>query len=223
MKATVRLLRNHPSLMLWGFGNELNPKAASPPSDIYEGILRILAADDPGRLFIASSMAPQNADFALFDPTYALAPQDGPYGLLFPAQWYNERNPGLAGYSDCPISFQPETGSASTPVYRSLRRFLSASALAAFPAYLSREVHPAWQYHKYLPYTSTTAAGRSYDHIYAYGEPNSTAEYAQQAQLVQFEQNRALFEGYRLHQWSYYTAVLMWKSQSPWCVLLPPS
>ena len=38
-------------------------------------------------------------------------------------------------------------------------------------------------------------------------------------QLVQYEQYRALFEGYLAHQWSYYAAVLLWKSQSPWPAL----
>lgn len=39
------------------------------------------------------------------------------------------------------------------------------------------------------------------------------SEYAIRAQMVQYEQYRALFEGFRLHQWIYYSAVLMWKSQ----------
>ena len=32
----------------------------------------------------------------------------------------------------------------------------------------------------------------------------------------QFTQNKALFEGMSQHMWHYYTAVIMWKSQSPW-------
>ena len=165
-------------------------------------------------------MAPQSADFDLFDADYALAPQDGPYGILLPSQWYSERNPGLsgAGYATCPISFQPETGSVSTPVLRSLQRFLSPSSLRRFPSNgnaSDQNVDDMWTYHKYIPYTSSTSSG-NYDHIYAYGEPVSAGEYALRAQLVQYQQYRALFEGFRLHQWSFYTAVLMWKSQSPW-------
>lgn len=75
-----------------------------------------------------------------------------PYGILLPAQWYEERNPGLSagGYSTCPISFQPETGSVSTPVLRSLQRFLPRDSLQKFPSKLSEVVDEQWDYHKYM-------------------------------------------------------------------------
>ena len=65
----------------------------------------------------------------------------------------------------------------------------------------------------FSPYTSILATKEPYDHIYSYGAPLNVSEYAIRAQMVQFEQYRALFEGFRLHQWTYYSAVLMWKSQ----------
>lgn len=152
--------------------------------------------------------------------------QDGPYGILFPSQWYMERNPGLPGFENTPISFQPEVGSVSTPVLRSMRRFLPPESLvpAALPNKLSSKVDPMWDYHKYIPYSTG-----SYDHIYAYS-PTATSsamgiesldaeEYCWRAQMVQYEQYRALFEGYILRQWKHYAAVLLWKSQSPWPAL----
>jgi len=218
-QATVLLLRGHPSLVLWAAGNELHPAGLNPPPDILAGLQSLVARLHPQSVLMASSMAPQSPDLTLFDPLYALAPQDGPYGILLAWQWSSERNPGLAGYEQCPISFQPETGSVSTPVIRSLRRFLSPAALESFPGPQSVEVHPLWEFHKYLPYSSAVPGGGLLDHIYAYGAPASAEEYALRAQLVQHEQYLSLLEGFRLQQWRYYSAVLLWKAQSPWPTL----
>eukprot|EP00959_Pyramimonas_sp_CCMP1952_P257921 5390179-Pyramimonas_sp.AAC.1 len=72
-----------------------------------------------------------------FDPEGALAPLDGPYGLLDPRQFY-ERNPGLyfkngTRAGTLPVSFQPEIGSVGTPVTESLRQFMSEARLRNFP------------------------------------------------------------------------------------------
>ena len=118
-------------------------------------------------------------------------------------------------------------GSVSTPVVRSLHRFLSSKSLEAFPVEFSitegADVDEEWQFHKYLSYTSNVTAENGptklYDHIYAYGTPHDVEEYSWRAQLVQFSQYRSLFEGYSLYQWRYYSAVVFWKSQSPWPTL----
>jgi len=84
----------------------------------------------------------------------------------------------------------------------------------------------SWQYLKYLPFATGT-----YDHIYAYSANyqngdnpsnlgNLTAkEFAMRAQIVQLQQYQALYEGFSLFQWRNYSAVLLWKSQSPWPAL----
>lgn len=43
-----------------------------------------------------------------------------------------------------------------------------------------------------------------------------SSEYTVRAQLVQFTQFRTLFESFRFKMFEWYTAVLFWKSQSPW-------
>jgi len=222
-KSVILMNRNHPSLIMYVGGNELSPDNLNPPPTIANGLLNLIHAYDAGRYYIPSSMSPQKPDPKLFNASYALAPQDGPYGILLPSNWY-ERNPGLENYSHTPISFQPEVGSVSTPTYASLRQFLSAESLAAFPVNSSSTIYPSWDYHKYISYTTeytdpVTNTKRVYNQIDAYGVPDNIEEYALRAQLVQYEQYRTLFEGYQVHQWIYYAAVLMWKSQSPWPVL----
>jgi mannosylglycoprotein endo-beta-mannosidase len=242
-KHSILQLRTHPSLLLWCAGNELDPEGENPNPDIAPYLAGLVQLLDSARYYVPSSMSPQSPDPAMFNPEYALAPQDGPYGILYPNTMYNTRNPGLLGYEDVPISYQPEVGSVSTPVFRSLQRFLPPSSLAseAMPNYLSSRVDDMWNYHKYIPYTTENA----YDHIYAYdpsikpsvaemggtlltsketgsggeGVVLTVQEYCDRAQLVQFQQYRALFEGYLLYQWKYYAAMIMWKSQSPWPAL----
>jgi mannosylglycoprotein endo-beta-mannosidase len=161
-------------------------------------------------------MSPQSTNPADFNPKYALSPQDGPYGILYPFVWYQERNPGLAGYNETPMAFNPEVGSVSCPTASSMRRFLSEESLNSFPQQFSSSLNGSWGYHKYISFTTTDDVEGDHDFIYSYGPPLDIDEYSIRAQLVQYEQYRALFEGYRLHQWKYYNAVIMWKSQSPW-------
>ena len=221
IKDTILRLRIHACILLYCGGNEIGPPDSSPPKMIANGIRDTLATYDPHRFYISSSMyaSPTTGEYNI---TYALSPMDGPYGLLLPSQWYAERNPGLGGYNTTPISYQPEVGSVSTPTLKSLRRFLSAKSLADFsvppPLADETDVHYSWRYHKYLPYTSKS---HNYDHIYAYY--NTTAitmhDYIWASQLVQYQQYKSLIEGYIIQQYIYYTAVYIWKSQSPWPTL----
>ena len=64
--------------------------------------------------------------------------------------------------------------------------------------------------------TRTTTGTPPYNHIWAYGVPKNVADFCATAQIVQFAQTRALFEGFRAFMWSRYSAVLVWKLQSPW-------
>jgi hypothetical protein len=100
-------------------------------------------------------MSPQSQVPEDFNPKYALAPQDGPYGILFPSIWYQNRNPGLSGYNETPISFQPEVGSVSSPTIDSLRMFLDNKSLDSFPSQFSSILNNSWNYHKYISFTTT--------------------------------------------------------------------
>jgi len=78
---SFKRLRRHPSLLLLGGGNELSPQELNPPPCIVQG-LEVLVKEllPPGVTYIASSMSPQNYSQP-FDWTYAMAPNDGNYGL----------------------------------------------------------------------------------------------------------------------------------------------
>ena len=78
------------------------------------------------------------------DAGFALAPKDGPYGVLLPSE-FSRRNPGLRFWNGTRaarlrVGFQPEIGSISVPTFRSLRRWMSP------------EAPPRPQYHVQYPY-----------------------------------------------------------------------
>eukprot|EP00958_Prasinococcus_capsulatus_P012654 scaffold1275_cov401-Prasinococcus_capsulatus_cf.AAC.7 len=210
---TVRLLRRHPSLLFWCAGNELEPIEHNPPPDIGAAITYMLDTLDGSRPYLRSSMtSPED-----FTATTALCPQDGPYGLLEQDD-FSYRNPGLrfengTRREDLLISFQPELGSVSMPTYLSLSRFLTGQNLAQFPQ--EGLVNPVWDFHKLIGFSDDTNVSQ----IELYGIPNSTAEFVLRAQLVQYAQYKLLFESFQARMWSWYSAIVMWKSQSPWPAL----
>jgi len=226
VKDTFLLFRNHPSLIMYSGGNELYPTSKSPPTGILKGIKTLLNNIAPDTFFVVSTMT--NATH--FNPAKSLAPKDGPYGMLEEALFY-ERNPGLwdwqnykhARFNYSKVAFQPEIGSISLPVLASLLRFMTHESAKDIPGYEDSNIHHVWDYHNYLgltshrlPYAEDASLDTKVDHIYQYGSPSNISEYCFRAQLAQFTQFRSMFESFKLRKWIWYTAVLFWKSQSPW-------
>ncbi len=71
-------------------------------------------------------------------------------------------------------------------------------------------IDSVWRYHKYQGYW------RSID---AFGKPADVKEYADRAQLVNYDQYRALMEGHLAHMWDWYTGIIVWKTQNPWTAM----
>ena len=210
VKDVILMLRNHPSLLLWVGGNELYPAAKSPPADIAAGISGLISKLDPGRFYIPSSMS----NYTKYDPEYALAPKDGPYGYLDPRR-FDERNPGLKYWNGSlaatlKVGFQPEIGSSATPVYNSLLRFLHGENAVNYPT--GSSVPSAFTFHQYLGFTDD----QGQNHVTKYGKPTNMSEYCYRAQLAQYCQSKGLYEGFQRHQWEFYTGMIFWKTQSPW-------
>jgi hypothetical protein len=71
-------------------------------------------------------------------------------------------------------------------------------------------IDSVWNYHKYI----------SYDHsIEPYGKPSDIKDFTEKAQLVNYDQYRALIEGFSAHMWDWYTGVIIWKTQNPWTAM----
>jgi mannosylglycoprotein endo-beta-mannosidase len=199
---TVKMLRNHPSLCFWCGGNELNPSLPQPPADIEAELTQNIMPNLDGmpgvpgtqRLYIPSSLSD------------GLGPGDGPYGIVTTASYYT--------LSLNKQAFNPELGSVGTPVVETLRRFLSTDALTNFP--VDQTWGPEWRLHKYIPYSNPPYTCP--DQIASYGVPENMTvdDFALRAQIVNYVQYRALYEGAGKYMWNHYTGILVWKSQNPW-------
>jgi len=155
--------------------------------------------------------------------TYSLSFADGPYGMLLPSTYF-DRNPGLDLEDNIKIGFQPEIGSVSTPSYKGMLRFLSLGEVeSGVPCRNSSRAHErAWDFHKFLPWTSLLPNNETYDHVYAYFAKNESVkavDWSAAAQIAAHVQYQNLFNGFIRHIFEYTTACVMWKSQSPWPAL----
>jgi len=186
----VKMLRNHPSLAFWCGGNEIRP-----PADILIPFRDSMLPElDGTRFFFEYSN----------DDSMSLNSGDGPYTIQPDKYFWEHRS----------FPFNSEVGSVGTGDYESLQRFIPAKDLVS-PFYDTKDhkwkVDSVWQYHKYSGYDSA---------IEAYGHPKDIKDFAMKAQLVNYNQYRALIEGATAHMWDWYTGVIIWKTQNPWTAMV---
>lgn len=185
----VKLLRNYPSLAFWCGGNEI-----TPPADIFHAMKdSILPALDGTRYFFDYS----NSDSMSYNTLGGNG--DGPYGIQSVPYFWSYRT----------FPFNSEVGSVGTGDYESLERFLPKENLVA-PDPQTGKTDGVWDYHKYIAYNKS---------VDPYGKTTDLREWANKVQLVNYDQYRALMEGFSAHMWDWYTGVIIWKTQNPWTAL----
>ena len=123
---------------------------------------------------------------------------DGPYGIQNPLHFFTVKS----------FPFNPELGSVGMPNVETMRKIMDEKDLKQLPGeHWENEV---WRYHKYIGYGN---------HIDRYGKATSIDDFCKKAQLVNYEQYRALQEGFTAGMWSKYSGMLVWKNQNPWTAL----
>lgn len=189
----IKMIRNYPSLAMWCGGNEI-----MPPDDILIPLRdSILPKLDGTRWFIDYS----NSDEWSYN--FKGGNGDGPYTIQPIESFWEERT----------WPFNSEVGSVGVGDYESLVRFLPEKSLVP-PQYnpnakFEEDVDDVWTYHTY--------SGVGYKkHLLPYGAPTDIKDFAMKAQLVNYNQYRALMEGFSSHMWDWYTGTIIWKTQNPW-------
>lgn len=163
----------------------------TPPEDVLKPFRDSLNVLDGTRWFVDFS----NSQDMSFNPYGGNG--DGPYGIQDPDSFFSHHT----------FSFNSEVGSVGVGDYESLERFLPKSSLV--PP-VNDKPDPVWDYHKYIGYGG---------HIEKYGPVKDLRDWAEKAQLVNYNQYRALIEGFSAHMWDWYTGVIIWKTQNPWTAL----
>ena len=188
----IKMIRNHASLAIWCGGNEI-----TLPQDIMTPLRdSILPKLDGTRWFIDYS----NSDEMSFN--FLGGNGDGPYGIQPIHRFWSHRT----------WPFNSEVGSVGVGDYTSLERFIPRENLVA-PVYArngASKVDSVWTYHKYIGYDTS---------IEPYGEATDLHDFTKKAQLVNYDQYRALMEGFSAHMWDWYTGTIIWKTQNPWTAL----
>jgi hypothetical protein len=188
----IKMVRNHASLAMWCGGNEI-----TLPQDIMTPLRdSILPKLDGTRWFIDYS----NSDEMSFN--FLGGNGDGPYGIQPINRFW--------AYRTWP--FNSEVGSVGVNDYASLERFMPEVNRVA-PVYApggKSQVDSVWQYHKYIGYDAS---------IDPYGKATDVRDFMKKAQLVNYDQYRALMEGFSSHMWDWYTGTIIWKTQNPWTAM----
>lgn len=187
----IRMLRNFPSLAFWCGGNEI-----TQPDDLQHALKDSLMPLLDGTRWFADY---SNSDSMSYNTLGGNG--DGPYGIQPDSVFWQHRT----------FPFNSEIGSVGIGDAISLQRFLpKENRVIPVPAKGESVNDSVWTYHKYISY------GRSVD---AYGEPKDMADFANKAQLVNYDQYRSLIEGFSAHEWDWYTGVIIWKTQNPWTAM----
>ncbi len=185
----IKMIRNHPSLAFWCGGNEI-----TPPEDILVPLQdSILPELDGTRYFFKYS----NVDSMSYNSIGGNG--DGPYTIQDPKSFWSVRT----------FPFNSEVGSVGTGDYESLERFIPEKNMIV-PDYENNKIDSVWDYHKDIGYAG---------YIKPYGKPKDVREFANIAQLVNYDQYRSLAEGFSAHSWDWYTGFIIWKTQNPWTAL----
>ena len=121
----------------------------------------------------------------------------GPYGYEEPADYYSKIDRGFA----------VEVGTSSLPTLEWFERWL--------PKEDRWPVSDDWAYHNWHPNDGFR------DHREAeFGVAQSLEEYVRQAQMMNYVDYRAIFEGFNAHLWAPNTGRLLWMTQPSWPSML---
>ncbi len=163
-----------------------------PPPDILKALEEnVFPSFDPSRFFLDMSTSPKLMTNVIGGVG------DGPYGIREPEKIFTERS----------FPFNPETGSIGIPNYDGLIKIIPENELTP-PT--SPRASGSWSYHKYLPL---------FDFPDRYGKVKDIRDFCFKAQIVSYEQYRALQEAFNHKMWDWYTGMLVWKNQNPWTAL----
>jgi mannosylglycoprotein endo-beta-mannosidase len=162
-----------------------------PPADILKSLTEtIFPHFDKGRYFLEMSTSPRLGTNSIGGVG------DGPYGIREPRNIFTERS----------FPFNPETGSIGIPNFEGLKKIIPEDEMRPPSARTAK----SWAYHKYLPLL---------DFPDRYGKVKDIRDFCLKAQLVSYEQYRALQEGFNYKMWDWYSGMLVWKNQNPWTAL----
>jgi exo-1,4-beta-D-glucosaminidase len=187
----IRRLRNHPSVFVWLNGSD-NP----PPADVEKMYIDVLKKYQWPNPYLSSATA-KDAQFS--GPTGVK--MEGPYEWVPPSYWLLDKKAGGAHSFATEISPGP-----AVPPIESLRKMIPPDKL--WP------INEVWNFHagggQFKDLEVFTAALNA-----RYGTAKDAEDYARKSQLMTYEAQRAMFEGYGAKRYES-TGVIQWMLNNAW-------
>ena len=191
LKSQALLTRSHPSVFVWLYGSD-NP----PPPNVEKMYLEVLEKNAWPNPTISSATARPTEVTGKSGVKMA-----GPYDWVPPNYWEEDTAHGGA------FNFNTETSpGAAVPQIESLRKFIPKDHLWPIDDY--------WDYHagggQFRTLASFTKAITE-----RYGAPTSAEDYTNKSQLITYEGERAMFEGFGRNKYNA-TGVIQWMLNNAW-------
>lgn len=186
----IKRLRNHPSIAVWCGDNEATPE---PP--LVGWMQEDISTFDGGDRWFQ----PRSNAHALSGSGYWGAYDERYYFLPYPCQ---QSEPSMTlGWG-----FRTEIGTAVVPTYESLLKFMPADHL--WP------IDEMWNLHYFGPSAGNAQPEKYVRMASAYGELEGIEDFCRKAQLVNYQSNRAMYEGWLDHIWDDASGIMNWMGQS---------
>jgi beta-galactosidase/beta-glucuronidase len=212
VKDIVKRYRNSPSVIAWFANNEV-----IVDSDLYCSTKNAVDSLDSTRPFIPTTSHDWNVDkltpYIKADLPTGTTDDGAPDYNWNPPSYYFDKVEEVHLQM-----FRNELGVPSVPLYNSLCKFiptviskpLNDGGNPIYPLDSLWAEHGAWDGNNYC--------FRSYDNAMRilYGNPKSAQEYAQEAQFINADSYRAMFEAANHRMWDITTGVMIWKLNSCW-------
>lgn len=193
LRDQIRRMRSHPSVFVW-----LNGSDGPPPANVEQMYLNIEQQESWPNPTISSASA-KPAEFT----GASGVKMTGPYDWVPPSYWLQDSTHGGAWAYNTETSPGP-----AVPPIESMRRMIPASSLK-LPTDSVWTFHAAGgQFSRMLDSYNNAMATR-------FGPPTSIENYTVTAQLMTYEDERAMFEAYRRNQFVS-TGVIQWMFNNSW-------
>lgn len=195
LRAQIRMLRPHASVVLWANGSD-----GLAPVDVRKDYNRILS-DLHWQNAVVDTVSSFNKD-ANGKIVWNGIRMEGPYSWRPPSYWFDMRYRGSNG------SCAEQGDNESIPPYESLKKFIPADKL--WP------VNDTWFFHAGSTERNDTLSNALLVVEKRYGPSHSAAEFAEKAQIAHYENTRAQFEAFAADGWETHKMTMYWMLNSHW-------
>lgn len=188
LRARIRELRSHPSVVLWANGSDGLPP--DPLLNDYHNILRELHWQNA----VVDTVSHVNR-------TWSGIHMAGPYVWHPPSYWFSEK------YGPARGSSAEEGDNEVIPPLESLKKFIPPDKL--WP------INENWYFHAGANEGNATLENAKKLMDARYGPSSSAEEFSKKAQLAAYEDSRAKYEAYATH-WSNRKMTINWMLNNHW-------